>query len=397
MFKLLLFVFIFSLQLITFASEGFKIIGYYPNWGMYRNPSFKPKDINPNLVTHINYAFAKVDTLGNIILFDPWSDTDYRTDWTKEKPYHGNFRELYELKQKYPHLKTLISLGGWTLSDTFSELADSSAARSNLAKNIVSFCKKYDFDGVDIDWEYPCFDVHSGRPQDKHNFTLLLKEIYTAAKNQSPKLLVTIAAPAGPWHYSNIEVDQIHHYLDWINLMTYDMHGPWADSDNTVTNHQSALYPTTIGNDELNVTSAVLYYLKNGTPAKKLVVGMPLYGRVFANVQSTEDGVYSPYNGPGKGTTEEIGMRFFYDIKQNLLSSYDLYWDEQAMVPYLFNRYNKEFITFDNEESLRLKCKLIKELNLGGAMVWELGLDTRPNYDAMTAISQELKKKIIKK
>ena len=101
----------------TAASSGYKVIGYFPNWGMYRNPSIYPHDIDANLVTHINYAFTKVDTAGNIHLFDPWADTDYRQDWNSQKPYWGHFRELYDLKQKHPHLKTLISIGGWTLSE----------------------------------------------------------------------------------------------------------------------------------------------------------------------------------------------------------------------------------------------------------------------------------------
>ena len=86
--------------------------------------------------------------------------------------------------------------------------------------------EKYDFDGIDIDWEYPGFAEHSGRPKDKENFTLLLKELYEAAKAHQPPLLVTIAAPAGPSHMKNMELEGIHNYLDWINIMTYDFHGP---------------------------------------------------------------------------------------------------------------------------------------------------------------------------
>lgn len=372
------------------AASGYKVIGYFPNWGMYRNPSFYPHDINANLVTHINYAFTKVDTAGNIILFDPWADTDYRQDWNTQKPYWGHFRELYELKQKHPHLKTLVSVGGWTLSDTFSELAANPQARKNFAQNAVRFCKQFDFDGVDIDWEYPGFAEHSGRPQDKVNFTLFLEELHRAAKAQNPPLLVTIAAPAGPWHYKNMEVAHIHQYLDWINIMTYDFHGAWGGDQDSITNHHSALYAGKEGNQELNVNSAVQYYLEQGVPHNKLVVGMPLYGRSFGGVKSTSTGLFSSYSGPGKGTTAEVGMRFFNDIKQNLLPTYQSHWDNRAQVPYLYNPHTQEFITYDNEDSLRLKCQYIKEMNLGGAMVWELGLDVRPTWDAMNAIVDEL-------
>ena len=222
------------------------------------------------------------------------------------------------------------------------------------------------------------------------NFTLLLEELHRAAKAQTPPLLVTIAAPAGPWHYKNMEVASIHQYLDWINLMTYDFHGAWGGDQDSVTNHHSALYATNQGHQELNVHSAVQYYLEQGVPAKKIVVGMPLYGRSFGGVKSNATGLFTPFSGPGKGTTAEVGMRFFHDIKQNLLPSYQSHWDDQAQVPYLYNPHTQEFVTYDNEESLRLKCQYIKERNLGGAMVWELGLDSRPTWDCMNAIVDEL-------
>lgn len=368
-------------------AQPYKVIGYYPNWAIYRSPSFKPHEIDGSLVTHINYAFAKVTTNGSIELFDSWADTDYRSDWNSERPYWGNFKALQDLKQKYPHIKTLISVGGWTLSDPFPALVKDPAARSNFAQNAVAFCKKYGFDGVDIDWEYPGFTEHSGTPEDTKNFTLLLQELYRIAKASNSEFLITIAAPAGPWHYQNMEISKIHPYLDWINLMTYDLHGPWGDQDNQVTNHQSALFPPAMGNPQLCITSAVQYYLSQGVPAEKLIVGMPLYGRVFANA----GGLYTPYQGAGPGTTQEVGIRFFYDIKQKL-RGYQLLWDEEAQVPYLYNANNREFITFDNEQSLRCKSQFIKKMGLGGAMVWELGLDTRPSWDAMHAIVDELNK-----
>jgi chitinase len=191
------------------GAETFKIVGYYPNWAIYRQPAFQPKDIDAKLLTHINYAFVKVDVQGNLILFDSWADIDYRSDWNSEKPYWGNFLQLKELKEKNPHLKTLFSVGGWTLSDTFSALAASKQARQNFIQQCITFCEKYGFDGVDIDWEYPGFAEHNGHPEDKENFTLLLKELDQAAKAHEPPLLVTIAAPAGPWHYKNMEVDVI--------------------------------------------------------------------------------------------------------------------------------------------------------------------------------------------
>jgi chitinase len=199
---------------------------------------------------------------------------------------------LVELKQKNPGIKTLISVGGWTLSDPFSQMAADPFSRQNFIQQVISFCDQYQFDGIDLDWEYPGFAEHSGRPEDKQNFTILLKDLYAEAKNHKPPLLVTIAAPTSPSHYNNIEADQIHHYLDWINIMAYDFYGAWKGGEDSVTNHQTPLYSTQIGNPQFNADSAVNFYLSQGVPEGKLVLGLPLYGRSYAGVSPSVDGLF---------------------------------------------------------------------------------------------------------
>lgn len=387
--KTIHYVLLFLVLFVSNYADQYKIVGYYPSWALYRAEPFKPSDIDGRLVTHINYAFIRVDEQGNISLVDPWADVEYRSDWNSNKPFWGHFLALTELKKKYPHIKTLASFGGWTLSESFSALANNPIARAHFIKNAIAFCKNYKFDGIDLDWEYPCFSEHKGHPQDKANFTLLLQEFYQAVKAETPTLLLTIAAPAGPEHCENIEIANIHPYLDWINLMTYDLHGPWGGEE--ITNHHAALYAPAQGHKMLNVASAVFHYLEQGVPRSKLVLGVPLYGRVFAHVSSPiNGGLFSHYEGMGEGTTQERGIRFFSDIKKNLMPQGTIYWDSQAQVPYLYLPTTKEFITFDSEESLKLKSCFIKEMHLGGAMVWELGLDTS-SWDAMHAIADELR------
>lgn len=390
--------FIYSIILFLVAtssifSADYKVIGYYPNWAIYRSSPFKPKDINPELLTHICYAFINYDTAGNLVLFDPWADVQYREEWNSpDRPFWGNFYHLVQLKKKHPHLKTMASIGGWTLSDNFSVMAANPQARKNFVKNCIQFCDQYQFDGIDLDWEYPGFEPHRGRPEDKINFTLLLKELHAAAKAHQPALLVSIAAPAGPWNCENIELEKIHSYLDHINLMCYDMHGPWGGSGDPVTNHHAPLYPTKEGHSGLNIDSVIKYYLAKGVPPEKIILGMPLYGRTFAQANSTSTGLFSSYSGPGTSTTAEAGLRFFSDIKKNLIKTYVLHWDAQSQVPYLHNPKTHDFITFDNETSFRIKCEYIKEMNLGGAMVWDLSMDVIPTWDAMSTISDELNK-----
>lgn len=367
---------------------SYKIVGYFPSWALYRNPKLVPSDINANLLTHINYAFVKADADGNLALIDPWVDIEHGAEEKNEKPFLGNFGELNDLKEKFPHIKTMISIGGQTKSESFSHIAADVELRRVFVQSCIQFCEKYHFDGIDIDWEFPGSGDHQWVLEDKNNFTMLLKDLYAAAKAHNPSLFVTIAAPAGSHNYVNIELEKIAHFVDWINLMCYDFHGPW-DTKNGLTNHNAPLYATELGDPHLNVDSTVRYYLSNGFPAEKIVLGMPLFGRSYVGVSGTPDGLNSHYTGPGKGT-EEIGILFYSDIKQHLLPTYMRYWDDQAKVPFLYNPNVQEFISYDDEDSYRYKCQYIKQQGLGGAMVWELGQDVRPSWELLTVVHKEL-------
>lgn len=370
--------------LCNFAAQAYEIVGYYPNWAMYRTPSFKPEQIDGSIMTRVLYAFVDHNTEGKLRLIDPWADIDYQTAGDPQLPYQGNFKQLYELKKKYPKLKTMLSVGGWTLSNNFSVMAANPIARKTFAQECVAYCQKYHFDGIDIDWEYPTMADHAGRPEDTTNYTLLLQELYAAAKAAKPQLLVSIAAPAGEQFYTKIELDKIHQYLDAINIMTYDFAGTWDKE----TNHQANIQTT--GKSKYSIDKAINYYLSQGVPAKKIILGIPLYGRSFANAAATPTGLYSTFSGSGKGTFEP-GMAMYYDLK-NRMAEYQEHWDDQAQASYLFNPTTKEFVTFDSEKAFATKCDYIKKKGLGGAMVWELGGDQIPQWNAMKYINNCLGK-----
>jgi len=369
------------------TSSSKKLVGYFPNWFLYEKKniqSFEASKIEANYLTHINYAFVKpytTDSSGNVIsykvsLTDPWADTDHGPI-SQDLNVGGHIGQLYELKKRYPHLKTLVSVGGWTIwregfpAAKFSTLAADANLRKEFIDSLIALAEQYKFDGIDLDWEYPGHVGNGGKPEDKENFTILIEELSAAAKSKN--LLLTIAAPAGPSNIANMEIEKIIPYLDWINLMSYDFHGPWGGSDNEVTNHNAPLYATLHGNHEFNVDSAVDTYLKLGVPREKLVVGLPLYGRTYSGVESTTDGLYSPYTGPGPGMDEnEPGMLLYYHIMNEYLPNYSKGWDDRAKVPYLFNKNSKVFITYDDARSLEEKANYIKEKDLGGAMLWSL-------------------------
>ena len=128
------------------------ILAYFAAWSIYARNYFVA-DIDGSKVTHINYAFANVNSDLTIVLGDSWADVEktFPGD-TWDQPLRGNFNQLLKLKQKYPHIQTLISIGGWTWSGKFSDVALTSDSRAKFAQSAVAFVKKYSFDGLDIDW-----------------------------------------------------------------------------------------------------------------------------------------------------------------------------------------------------------------------------------------------------
>ncbi|MEK5059603.1 chitinase [Paenibacillus sp. FSL H7-0326] len=418
--SMLLSIFIPSLALTSAkaeAADAYKIVGYYPAWAAYGR-TYNVTDIDPTKVTHINYAFADIcwngihgnadptgpnpvtwscqdekgQTInvpnGTIVLGDPWIDTgkQFAGD-TWDQPYAGNINQLNKLKQINPNLKTIISVGGWTWSNRFSDVAATAATRETFANSAVDFLRKYNFDGVDLDWEYPVsggLEGNSKRPQDKQNYTLLLSKIrekLNAAEAVDGKdYLLTIASGASPSYVANTELANIASIVDWINIMTYDFNGAWQK----ISAHNAPLYndpaaaaagvPDT---STFNVSAGAQGHLDAGVPASKLVLGVPFYGRGWDGCTQTSNGQYQTCSGGSSVGTWEPGSFDFYDLEANYINKngYTRYWNDTAKVPYLYNASNKRFISYDDVESLGHKTAYIKSKGLGGAMFWELSGD----------------------
>ena len=375
------------------APDKLRVVGYFTDWGI-ASRGFKISDIAAEYLTTINYAFANITPDGTCALGDPVADSkkyyyagesvDQKAD--EKDGLHGAFNQILKLKQAYPDLQVMISIGGWSWSPNFSPAAASQEARQKFVSSCVTlFFQKYAgvFDGVDIDWEYPVSGgLKAGSPDDRHNFTLLMSEFRTQLDAQGAldgrRYLLTMAAPAGPEIYEhNFEWDQVQGLLDWINLMTYDFHGSWDQ----VTGFQSALYaspydqnPDTTMRERFNVNAAVQAYLAAGVPARKLVMGIPFYGRSWQGVGATNHGIFQPASGPGPGTWE-AGVLDYSDIEDNYLPTFSRFWDADAQAPWLYDAASGVLVVYDDAKSLDAKAAYIQSQGLGGAMFWELSND----------------------
>jgi chitinase len=240
------------------------------------------------------------------------------------------------------------------------------------------------FDGIDIDWEYPgsCGNTCNFRPEDTQNFTALLAEFRNPLNAAKPGALLTIAVPAGIDKIAKIQVSQIHQHLNFINLMTYDMHG----ARETTTKFHSPLY-----NSAANPAKALKYstdeavqaWLDGGTPASKLVVGVPFYGCGWTGVANANQGVWQSASGAAQGTYE-TGIE---DYKVLKAKGHPGYTHPDTKAFYTFN--GTEFWSYDNPSSMGVKMTYIKNKGLGGAMFWELSGDTT-NGELITAVKNGL-------
>lgn len=348
-----------------------RVVGYYAAWSAYSG--FTPDMIDASKLTHINYAFANVGSDLKIALGYPDIDP-------------SNFAKLNALKQINPNLKTIISVGGWSWSDKFSDVALTDASRTAFADSAVDLIVKYGLDGVDIDWEYPVsggVSTNVRRPEDKQNFTLLLQKLRERLDARGlidgKHYILTFAGAAGSSYVNNTELSILQQYVDYGNIMTYDIHGTW----DKYTDFNAPLYNNSDVSPQYkwSVDSGINTWLKAGFPMNKLVMGVPFYGYKYNSVVNANNGLYQIYSG-GSAVT-------YASIVANYLNApgYVRYYNSESMVPWLFN--GTTFISYDDEQSMALKAQYIKSKGLGGAMIWELSQD--PNRVLLNALYNGLK------
>jgi chitinase len=384
--------------------HGKRVVGYFTEWGGAHG--YHASDIPAERLTHVNYAFAAIRD-GECVVRDASAAIErvYPGDEGAGPgaiPFHGHFRQLLRLKQKHPHLRTLLSVGGWGGSELFSDAALTEASRAKFARSCVALAGNYGFDGVDIDWEYPAYQIEQGkgRREDTRNFTLLLAELRRQlderGRADGKQYLLTIAAPAGPQNYRNLELDRIHPLLDWINLMCYDFAGPW----NKLTGFNAPLYapdPTAPGDEtnalRLSADDAVRAYREAGVPAEKIVLGVPFYGRAFGGVADEHHGLFQPHDGKHPPAPDGARNWTWRVIAERYLAQRGVrrHWHDSAKVPWLYDATARVMISYDDPESLRDKARYARDQNLGGVMIWELSQDDERSrlLSALTDLPRE--------
>lgn len=360
------------------AAEGPRIVAYLASWGV-RSKGTRIAELPGDRLTHIIYAFANVGADGMMALEDPCLDAG-RCGSGNATSTGGNFGQLRALKERHPHLKVLVAVGGWTRSVNFSNAALTPESRQRFAQSgIELFLRGWPglFDGLDIDWEYPVFGgarENVTRPEDRENFTLLLTELRrqldAEGARDGRRYLLTAATAAGPRLIASLELDRVARVLDWLNVMTYDYHSGSAIAHFNAPLHAAASDPTPF----YNVDSTVALYLRGGVPAPKIVVGVPFYGRAYGGVHGTNGGLFQPATPPPREWA--TGLDYRQIAARNLTTQgFTRFWSSEARVPWLHNDSLGVFISYDDAESIGLKAEFVRQRGLGGVMIWEIGGD----------------------
>ncbi|MDR2597169.1 MAG: glycoside hydrolase family 18 protein [Treponema sp.] len=353
--------------------DEFKVSAYIRTWQIPRedqknnNPYWNAEMIKGEYLTDLIIAFANIDKTDGTSIYIP--------ELRHGSPRFSNiWNEVAAVKKKYPNLRVNISVGGWG-AEGFSDMADNSKMRAAFAANVCEWLEKYNLDGVDIDWEYPVGpewgqEIKS-RPADRSNYISLLQDLRkamdTLGKKTGKRYGLSTAVPASNWFVIANDVVAASKIADNLKLMAYDYYGDWSN----ITGHHSNLYnnPQDPAWGGWSTDKALQAYLKAGVPPEKIMLGVAFYGRAFKGVGSANNGLFQQFKSPAF----EDGSTDWAQIKKLIDSGYTRYWDDIAKAPYLYN--GDIWITYTDEEQIKLLLNYAKEKKLGGVFNWEYGHD----------------------
>lgn len=339
------------------SSPPYRIIGYVTG----QADIWK---IEAEKLTHINYAFAKVSDADTIGFRDPRAAR--------------HLAQLQGLKAENPDLKLLVSVGGWGAKH-FSDAALTRDSRERFARSAVRLVKQYGLDGIDIDWEFPGQAVGGidARPEDTRNFTRFLQTLRDHLDSLSAergrvgddRYLLTIASNDDQEYFDHTEMEELHRYLDFVNIMTYD----FFTSGSETTGHHTGLFRSSHdGAPTRTAAAAVERHLDAGIPPEKVNLGVAFYGRKWTGVRLERRGLNQPYE-------RFAGYHGYATLEAEYIDQkgFKRYWDDAAKAPYLWASDSSSFISYEDPTSLRHKAQFVREQGLGGVMYWEHSTDYR--------------------
>ncbi|KAL6223765.1 hypothetical protein ACLB2K_002623 [Fragaria x ananassa] len=339
--------------------------GYYPP-----TVDFPPSAINTSFFTHVYYAFLVP------------SNVTFKFELSNETALLlSNFTTV--LRHKTPPVKTLLSIGGGggdkALSDIFASMVSNPSSRSNFIDSAIEVARKFGFDGLDLDWEYP------ESPKEMKALGHLLKQWRREIKkeahatNRSPLLLTAAVYFSAEFFLDPVirsyPIKYMEKYLDWANVMCFDYHGAWSN----ITGPNAPLFDP---NSNVNSVYGLRSWINGGMSPSKLVMGLPLYGRTWELKDPKQNGIGSIAIGPGPGG----GALGFNELEiLNKESSATVVYDADTVSVYSFN--GSSWIAFDDVCTTTSKIGFVQALGLRGYFFWAIVHDSNWKISAQASKS----------
>ncbi len=367
---------------------GFERIGYVSQWSLAARPGLL-EDLPIERLTHVIYAFGRVEADGTAALADPCRETGACDDTDPSGRIAGGstFAALKAMKARHPHLKLLIAFGGWNGSEHFSTLARTAESRARFAKSVMTtFFEPHPglFDGIDIDWEYPVVGgLSPGQPTDRENLALLLQALRTDLDRSSgsgPRFALSVAVAAAPDMIATAYPASLAERVDRVQVMTYDYH-----AGERLTHFNAPL--ASIERDptpDANLSASMAAWVVFGIPREKLVIGLPFYGRALSGVSGEGDGLLRPGNPAGSAQWSGDGIAYRDLVARRSGANFAHFRHAEAGVPYLYDESDGIWISYDDACSIAEKIQFAQAQGFAGAMAWELGHDDGALLAAMT-------------
>ncbi|RAK99304.1 class V chitinase [Aspergillus ibericus CBS 121593] len=343
-----------------------RVVGYYEGWAKTRScNAFLPEQIPTGIYTHLNHAFATIDP-DTFEVLPPTSS-------------EANLMQRLTLLKRYdPGLRVNIAIGGWSLNDPgatasiFTQLAASEDNQRKFFRSLTSFLATYDFDGVDIAWEYPVDGDRGGRDEDFKNFPKFMANLKDALSGTGGRDGLSLTLPTSYWYLRHFDIKSLAKNVDYFNYMSYDLHGTWDQGNKWTGEYLDAHTNLT------EITDSLDLLWRNNISPDKVVLGIAFYSRAFtvADTGCTTPGClfgsgFTP--GPCSRQTGILMNSEIDDIRarKSLTPSLDkdaagqiLTWDNQ-------------WASYDDETTFKMRIDFAKKTCLGGVMVWAVSHDTR--------------------
>ena len=369
-----------------------KVGVYYGNWDGYGR-NFQICNVPGDKLDYLFYSFLDPST-GTCQFSDAFLDLQKAgpingvcggTVQPSSDPLLGNMYQLKMLKQRFPNLKVIAAIGGYTFSKAFHNYIGTATARTNLVSSCVKLLTTYasSLDGFDIDLEYPCIssDVPCGdnitpTSDDKGNFAALIQEF---RRQMGPTPYLSVATSADQTKIKALDFTLLDPALTAYHIMSYDFTG--GEYGVPYTGHHTQLKANPNDPDSyrktLSAEIAASTFVKNGASPSKINIGCAFYGKSFtiAKTSSTASPFVKDTGAPTFGTWDPA-IFDYSDIKLNYQTSTNRFFDSASQATYILDTNKGLYITYDDPQSIQAKTAFVRSNGYMGVFAWELAGDT---------------------